>query len=383
MGRSWILATAGALLAIVFVAAPVAAGPIVGEWDPGLTEAEVGGPIVVDDYGVNGLGLYRVQLDDGTTRAAVCVQADVGHSLGADYVVEAGAPFAAELGYLAWAYLADEPPSDVVAAAVNVLAWRYTDAQRRTGGPVWQGEDVEVRALGVGRLVDVEQAVGALHAEATARRGPWAFAEPVVADGTATVGVAGPSGPIAGVAVTFAAGEWSTVAVTGPDGRAVAEVPADAMAVEVSAQAPGEAVGLVAEASQRLAMAGPPVLLRAAALAPPTTSTTTTTTVPPTTTEALPPPTTTSTTTTTTTTTTTSTTVPPTTTTTSTSTAPTTSTTTTVPATSTSVPATTVASPPTLPRTGRGARGPVRIGSLLFALGAGAVLVAAPRRRVR
>ena len=117
MGRSTILAIVGALLAAVSVGAPVAAGPIVGEWEPGLTEAEVGGPLVVDGYGVNGLGAYQVRLVDGTTRAAVCVQADVGHSLTADYVVEPGSSFAAELGYLLWAYASSDPPSDVEAYA--------------------------------------------------------------------------------------------------------------------------------------------------------------------------------------------------------------------------------------------------------------------------
>ena len=213
------------MLATLSVADPVAAGPIVGEWEPGLTEAEVGGPLVVDGYGVNGLGLYQVQLADGTTRAAVCVQADVGHSLAADYVVEPSSSFAPALGYLLRAYVEGGSPTEVEAAAINVLAWRYTDARRRTGGPVWQGDDVEVRALGVGRLAEVEDAVRRLDAEATARRGPWAFTELVVADGSAAIGVGGPGGPIAGVPVTFDTGGWSAVAVTGPDGRAVAVGP--------------------------------------------------------------------------------------------------------------------------------------------------------------
>jgi hypothetical protein len=258
---------------------------------------------------------------------------------------------------------------------------------------VWQGGEVEVLALGVGRLVVVEQAVRMLHAEATARRGPWAFTEPVVVDGTATVAVGGPGGPIAGVPITFAAGGWSSVVPTGPDGRATAEIPADAAAVDVTAEAPGPALALVAPGSQRLAMAGPPDLLQATALAPPattttttpptTTTTTTTTTPPPPTTTTMPtptmPPTTTADTTTTA--------VPPTTTTgPPASSAPTTSTpvsTTTSPPTTTQPPPTTVSSPPTLPRTGGGGRGAVRLGSVLFALGAGAVLVAAPRRRAR
>ena len=395
MGRSTILAAA--LLVAVAVSAPVEAGPIVGEWDPGLTAAEVGGPLIVDGYGVNGLGVYQVRLGGGTTGTAVCVQADVGHSMVADYAVEPGATFAAELGYLTWAYLSAGAASDVEAAALNVLAWRYTGAQRSTGGPVWHGDEVEVRALGVGRLTDVEEAVRRLHAEATGRQGPWAFDDLILADGSAAVGITGPGGPIAGVPVTFTGGAWSVVVDTGPDGRAAAAIPPDVTALTATADGPGGAVALVAPGSQRLAMAGPPVLLTATAVTAPTSTTTssTTTTLAPTTTL---PPTTTSTTlppsTTTTVPPTTTTTLPSTSTSTSTSTTATTSTTsttsttattsTTTTTTTTTVPpptTTSVASPPTLPRTGGGSRGVVRVGALVFAIGSGAVLVAAPRRR--
>ena len=90
MRPSTILTSIGAtaLLSAAVVTGPATAGPIVAEWEPGLTPAEVGGAIVVDGYGVNGLGAYQVVLGDGATHLAVCVEADVGHSLSADYVVE-------------------------------------------------------------------------------------------------------------------------------------------------------------------------------------------------------------------------------------------------------------------------------------------------------
>ena len=122
----------GSVLWVVVAAATLSApgGRIVAEWEPGITSAEADGPIVVDGYGVAGLGAYRVQLDDGTVTLAVCIQADVGHSLGAHYEADAATPVPAELAYLAWAHLASGDPDDVTAAAINVLAWRYTGAQR-------------------------------------------------------------------------------------------------------------------------------------------------------------------------------------------------------------------------------------------------------------
>src|SRR5215210_2372589 len=123
----------GSLLAVVLAAATLPGGHILADWDPGITGADVGGPIVVEDYGVDGLGAYPVQLDDGALVLAVCIQADVGHSLAARYQADPATPVPAELAYLAWAHLAAGEPDDAVAAAINVLAWRYTDARRRDG----------------------------------------------------------------------------------------------------------------------------------------------------------------------------------------------------------------------------------------------------------
>ena len=75
--------------------------------------------------GSTGLGAYRVQFDDGTAALAVCIQADVGHSLAARYEPDPTTPVPAELAYLAWAHLRRVTPT-TVAAAINVLAWRYT-----------------------------------------------------------------------------------------------------------------------------------------------------------------------------------------------------------------------------------------------------------------
>ena len=129
------MAPALALLTVLAAVAPSApTARIVAEWDPGLSAAELGGPLVVDTYGIEGLGAYQVRLDDGAIVLAVCIQADVGHSLGAEYTVDATAALGAELDYLAWAYLRPgAAPTDVQAAAVNALAWRFSDAQRRTG----------------------------------------------------------------------------------------------------------------------------------------------------------------------------------------------------------------------------------------------------------
>ena len=225
------------------------------------------------------------------TTLAVCIEADVGHSVDARYEVDATTPVPAELAYLAWAHLS-AVPDDTVAAAINVLAWRYTGAQRRGGGAVWRDGPADVRALGVGHLVAVEQAVEALHVEALARRGPWAL----TADGPGRVRLHGPGGPIAGIGVHLAADGWAADVVTAADGVVAFDPPAGE--VRASATAPGAGIALVAPGSQRLAMAGPAELVvtvvparrrprprRTTTTVPPTT-TTTTTTVPPTTTSS-------------------------------------------------------------------------------------------------
>jgi hypothetical protein len=368
---------ASVLTAVLAAASLLPAARIVAEWEPGFSEAELGGPLVVDAYGINGLGAYRVRLDDRTTALAVCIQADVGHSLGAEYTIDPSVAVPAELGYLLWAYLRpDVAVTDEQAGAVNALAWRYTGAQRRTGGPVWQGDELEVRVLGKGRLTAVERAIAALHAEATTRRGPWQLTAAGLRGRHTSVALRGPGGPIADAVVRFSGeGGWTASAVTDSTGVASVTVPDGVHAVRAEAAGPGAAVALVAPESQRLAMPGPGTTLSIALAVPaPTTTTTSSTSTTTTTTSTTTPPTTTTSTTTppTTTTSTTTTTAPP---------APATSTTTqpAVPTTTSTTPPT--VTPPTLPPTGSGNRSLGRLAASLFACGALAVLVATPRRR--
>ena len=80
-------ASAIALLALTALV-PSGGGRIIAEWSPGIPEANLGGELVVDGYGIGGLGAYRIAFDDGTTTLAVCIQADIGHSLSAVYVAD-------------------------------------------------------------------------------------------------------------------------------------------------------------------------------------------------------------------------------------------------------------------------------------------------------
>ena len=193
------------------------AARLAAEWDPGWSAAEAGGRFTVDGYGVGGLGAYRLALDDGGAALAVCVQADVGHSMTIDYQLDPTPSVAsAELDYLLWRM--SGPPGiadDLTAAATNVLAWRYAGALRSTGGTIWSGDAIEIAVTGSGRRTDIEAAVVALHAEATRRRGPWQLTELApTADGTGLMtSVEGPGGPIAGIAVDVAFGcrRWDRV----------------------------------------------------------------------------------------------------------------------------------------------------------------------------
>ena len=125
----------GTTAAALTAAAPVCAARIVDEWRPGLAESALGGDLTVDGYGVSGLGMYTVRLDDGGTALAVCVQADVGHSASAEYVAGPAATITPELDYLLWRYAsAAHPATNEQAAAINVLSWWYAGAQRRGGG---------------------------------------------------------------------------------------------------------------------------------------------------------------------------------------------------------------------------------------------------------
>ena len=274
------------VIGAVMSAAPALAARIVDEWHPGVPEAGLGGDLVVDGYGVSGLGFYGVRLDDGSHALAVCVQADIGHSLTVDYVLEAPATISAELDYLLWRYASspERPPTDEQAAAINALSWWYTGAQRRGGGPVWRDDTVEISVVGVGRLTGIEAAVSALQGEAAQRRGPWALGELALTDGVASVRLAGPGGPIAGEPVTFTSTSGTAAHATTDDTGLAVAVLADAVGtVQARATGPGSTAALAAPGSQRLVVAGPPMAIEASLVVPPP-PTTTTTTLPPTTT---------------------------------------------------------------------------------------------------
>jgi hypothetical protein len=61
------------------------AAGIARAYSPDVTSAALGGDLVVNSDGVAGLGLFRMTLDDGSSSAAVCIQADVSHSAAASY----------------------------------------------------------------------------------------------------------------------------------------------------------------------------------------------------------------------------------------------------------------------------------------------------------
>ena len=88
----------------------------------------------------------------------------------------------------------------------TLLAWRYTRRPAAHGRPGVAGRRRRGAALGVGRL-DRRRAGrrGPATPRRAARRGPWTLDELTIADGAVTGPADRPGGPIAGVAVTFTA----------------------------------------------------------------------------------------------------------------------------------------------------------------------------------
>lgn len=402
------------------------AASLVDPYSPGVVAADLGGDLVVNSYGVEGLGVHRMTLDNGATAFAVCIQANVHHSTSAAYSVSGRTANSGALDYLTWRYLSGGSLSDSNAAGLTIATWALVGAQRNGGGDVWNGGDLSVAVLGIGPRDDIESAAIALVGEATRRRGPWNLAaSPFDGTGAVTVRLSGAGGPISGEPVTFtsADGAWTEQAITNDDGLATVTPAAGTPSVRAVANGPGHAIEYAAAGVQRLAVAGPAEQLGveialpaapATTTMPATTTTTmveTTTTSPPTTSPTTVPETTTTTldvatsdvattdvTTTTalpettviaatTTTVTTSSTAParsptpeaPETTTTA------TTTTTELPPTTTELPPTTSATttplPETFPVTGSGSRAVVRIGALFFALGGIVSYIAAGSRR--
>ena len=109
--RGWMAATSLVVTGLAAVggagadAAPPGGpgGRIVDEWNPGISAADTGGRLTVDGYGVGGLGFYSLELDDGARVLAVCVQADVGHSMTARYTPDPEPTVSSpELAVLLW-----------------------------------------------------------------------------------------------------------------------------------------------------------------------------------------------------------------------------------------------------------------------------------------
>lgn len=190
--------------------------------------------VLINGYGVRGLGTFRLR-DGDATSVALCIEAHVQHSTGADAYAPVPNEIASdELDVLLW-WVARHTPLDAdTATAAAALAWYYTGAQRSGGGDVWA--DVTIGwgpltplepypwdgplgpyslAFPVGLrtgAVDLEAAeakVAALHRGVQPLRGPWQ----IVWDGTAFVVTAG-GRPLAGQPVQ--------VVVLGPDGAELA-----------------------------------------------------------------------------------------------------------------------------------------------------------------
>ena len=166
-------------------------------------------------------------------RAAVCVQADVGHSLAADYAVEPARSFAAELGYL----------------TVGVPRRRLAD-RRRGGGDQRPGLALHGRPAPHGRSGVAgrrRRGAGARRRSPGRRRGRR---RPAARRGDGAAGAVGVrragrgrrrghdrdrparAARSPGCRSRSPPAAWSAVAVTGPDGRASAAVPPDVASID-------------------------------------------------------------------------------------------------------------------------------------------------------
>ncbi len=272
------------------------AASLVDPYSPGVVAADLGADLVVNSYGVDGLGVHRMTLDNGVTAFAVCIQANVHHSTSAAYAVSGRTANSGALDYLTWRYLSGGSLSDSNAAGLTIATWALVGAQRNDGGYVWNGGDLSVDVLGIGPRDDIESAAIALVGEATRRRGPWNLAaSPFDGTGAVTVRLSGAGGPIPGEPVTFtsADGAWTEQAITNDDGLATVTPAAGTPSVRAVANGPGQAIEYAAAGVQRLAVAGPAEQLgvEIALPAAPATTTmpaTTTTTMPATTTTTMP-----------------------------------------------------------------------------------------------
>ena len=207
--------------AIAPTAGRVSASSIVGEYSPGVTGAALGGQLTVNMYGVQGIGAFAFALDGGRV-LGMCIQADVSHSVAANYQAAAPVVNSGALNYLTWRYLAPGASlSNVDAAGMAVAIWAIVGARRSVGGAVIEpGAEIVVQVVGGGRRTDIEAAAFRFGAEAWRRRGPWELTDLALADGTVTARLSGPGGGIGARPVTLRAGDWQEVVTTGDDGRA-------------------------------------------------------------------------------------------------------------------------------------------------------------------
>ena len=160
---------------------------VAGESSPsgvqGFREADLGGELVVDGYGIGGLGAYRIAFDDGTTALAVCVQADIGHSLSAVYVADPSVAVPAELG-LPRLGLPGRPPGDrcgggsgqppgvALHGSPAAHGWRSVAGRRRRGPGARRGPPARRRGGGGAAARGGD---GAARALVVRRRGGWRF----------------------------------------------------------------------------------------------------------------------------------------------------------------------------------------------------------------
>ena len=278
------LAFAVSLLVLV-VAWPstVDAARIARAYSPGVTGAALGGDLVVNSYGVTGLGLYRMTLDDGSGVAAVCIQADVSHSTAASYQAAAPAYNSGALDYLTWRYLRGAAVGDVQAAGLNLAAWASPARDATSAAPSGRAARSPSRCSASARgttssrppsrcsaraRVDVARG----HSRHCRTRGRRCRCDsPGRAVRSRTSRSRSPS----------RAGARTDV-VTGADGIAVFSPP-DAAAgttVRATAAGPGRSQEYAAAGSQRVAVAGVPAQLAVEIPLPaaPTTTTSSTTT---------------------------------------------------------------------------------------------------------
>lgn len=271
--------TAGAFVAFGVASTPPAeAATITAAYGVGHRDVRI------NDYGTSGLGTFLLRGDPGDPfegeRLALCIEADVSHSTATNrYHLVPNRIDSPQLDYLLWKFgwPGTEEYTELgndrdTATALAAVAWYYSGASRRHGGPVWAnpadgfspvspvaphrwddlpayttGFPIGMRS-GVHHLDGAERRVYELFVEAEERRGPWTMSEIHRDDGRAHVAIRGPAGPIAHVGgVRFVVrtpdGAIVSNSVVSTDGDGSASVDLAGLpsggSIEVSMYAPG------------------------------------------------------------------------------------------------------------------------------------------------